>query len=132
MGQRTSIRVGADITRVSDVAASIDHFGDRYVHRLFTEHEIATTRADPAHLAGRFAAKEAAIKVLRPIGARPEWRAIEVRRCASGACDLVLSGTAALLAAEAGITSLAVSLTYERDIAAAVVIATLIDERAVA
>ncbi|MGD0380102.1 MAG: holo-ACP synthase [Acidimicrobiales bacterium] len=121
------LRVGADIARVADVAASVARFGDRYLERLFTPHEIASCSGTPsvmaASLAARFAAKEAAIKVLRPTDQTPAWRTIEVRRNPSGWCELRLSGDAAKLAAEAGITELAVSLSHDRDIAAAVVLA---------
>ena len=54
-------------------------------------------------LAARFAAKEAMVKVLRPVGARPEWRDIEVHRADSGWCEIRLSGRAAAMADEAGI-----------------------------
>ena len=75
-------------------------------------------------LAARFAAKEAAVKVLRPVAARPEWRSIEVRRVEGGWCELRLTGLAADLAAEAGITTLAVSVTHEPKMAAACVVGT--------
>lgn len=121
------LRVGADIARVDDVAASLARFGDRYLKRLFTPHEIASCTGAPsvmaASLAARFAAKEATIKVLRPVDLTPAWRTIEVRRSPSGWCELRLSGEAAKLAADAGITELALSLSHDRDIAAAVVVA---------
>jgi holo-[acyl-carrier protein] synthase len=119
------MRVGTDLVRVHEVAASITRFGDRYLRRVYTDHELTSCGGEPSRLAARFAAKEATIKVLRPADARPDWRAIEVRRHASGACDLHLSGTAAAQASAAGITSLAVSLSHEGDLATAVVIATV-------
>ena len=39
-----TLRVGMDLISVEEVAASVDHFGDRYVKRLFTPHEIDTCR----------------------------------------------------------------------------------------
>ena len=121
------LRVGADIACVDDIRASVARFGDRYLRRVFTPHEIASCTGEPstaaASLAARFAAKEAMIKVLRPTEITPAWRSIEVRRHRSGWCDLVLTGEAATLAAAAEITDLAVSLTHEGDIAAAVVLA---------
>jgi len=121
------LRVGADIARVDDVAESLARFGDRYLERVFTPHEIASCTGAPAvmaaSLAARFAAKEATIKVLRPTDLTPGWRTIEVRRSPSGWCELRLSGEAAQLAADADITELALSLTHDRDIAAAVVLA---------
>ena len=71
-----TLRVGMDLVSVDEVAASVDHFGDRYVTRLFTPHEIETCRTDGPgarvatryavdSLAARFAAKEAVVKVLQ-------------------------------------------------------------------
>lgn len=121
------VRVGVDILAVSDVAESVRIFGDRYVQRIFTEHEIDSCTGEPevvaAGLAARFCAKEATIKVLAPPEGRPDWRSIEVRRHGGGACRIELSGTAADLARRAGLRELAVSLSHERGLAAAVVVA---------
>jgi holo-[acyl-carrier protein] synthase len=123
----TAIRVGADVAAVHEVTKSVAHFGDRYLRRVYTEHEIASCVGSPsvvaAGLAARFAAKEATIKVLRPVGHQPEWRSIEVRRNPAGWCSMSLSGHAAALADEAGIAEMEVSLTHDGDIAAAVVVA---------
>ena len=127
MSGRTAIRVGSDVLSVHQVTESVARFGDRYLQRVYTEHEInsstgsATLRA--ARLAARFAAKEATIKVLRPVGHQPDWRSMEVQRHADGWCTMALSGHAATLAEAAGITDLAVSLTHEGHLAAAVVVA---------
>jgi holo-[acyl-carrier protein] synthase len=129
------VRVGVDVAAVADVAASIERFGERYLRRVFTEHELDSCRARSsvaaARLAARFAAKEATLKVLQPDDVRPDWRSMEVHRGASGVCALRLSETAAALAAGAGIRHLALSMTHEREFAAAVVVA-VIDESEVA
>jgi holo-[acyl-carrier protein] synthase len=123
----TSIRVGSDIVSVCQVAESVDRFGDRYLQRIYTDHEISSCAGVPmvraARLASRFAAKEATIKVLRPVGHQPEWRSLEVQRHEGGWCTMALSGHAASLADRAGIAELAVSLTHEGNAAAAVVVA---------
>ena len=62
------------------------------------------------------------MKALRPVGARPDWRDIEVHRSSDGWTEIRLFGQAAVLAAEAGIDELAVSLTHEGSTAAAVVV----------
>jgi holo-[acyl-carrier protein] synthase len=127
MSTGTAIRVGADVVAVTQVAESVDTFGARYLRRVYTEHELASSTGTPAvraaSLAARFAAKEATIKVLRPSGHQPDWRSMEVRRHAEGWCTMALSGHAAVLAEEAGVADLAVSLTHEGDVAAAVVVA---------
>ena len=126
------VRVGLDLVDPDDVAASVARFGDRYVSRVFTAHEIECCRRPGRgggkssyaieSLAARFAAKEAVLKVLRPIGMRPEWRSIELHRMSGGWCEIRLSGTAAAMAAEAGIAGLSVSLSHEQTLAAAVVV----------
>jgi holo-[acyl-carrier protein] synthase len=123
----TSVRVGADLAGVQQVADSVARFGDRYLRRVYTEHEIACCPGLPsvaaAGLAARFAAKEATLKVLRPVDYQPDWRSIEVQRHAAGWCAISLSGHAAALADRAGIAELAVSLSHEGGMAAAVVVA---------
>ena len=78
------IGLGVDATDIPRIAATIERFGERFIHRIFTEGEIAycTRRRHPAiHFAGRFAAKEAAMKALGT-GRTPEvqWRGVEVVR----------------------------------------------------
>ena len=134
-GDRSSLlRVGVDLVSVPDVIESIERFGDRYMHRMFTPHEVDCCRSSsnsrdlliPEYsfesMAARFAAKEATLKVLRPVGPRPQWSDIEVYRADSGWCDIRLTGRASAMAAEAGIGEWAVSLTHHASMAAAVVI----------
>jgi len=121
------LRVGVDLMSVDEVDASIARFGDRYVRRVFTAHEIESccrgSHIVSEGLAARFAAKEATIKVLQPKGIQPDYRSIEVRRHEEGWCELVLSGTAAEMAKEQGLRHLALSITHEAGMAAAVVVA---------
>ena len=122
-----ALRVGTDLVPVAHVAESVARFGDRYLGRVYTAHEVACCQGTPAvvaaGLAARFAAKEATIKVLRPVDHQPEWRSIEIRRDAAGWCAVHLSDGAARMAREQGISNLAVSLTHEAGMAAAVVVA---------
>ena len=119
-------RVGVDLTAVGQIERSVEQFGDRFLRRLFTSHELESCRDGPRlsaqSLAARFAAKEAAIKVLRPGEHRPQWREIEVRRLPDGACELVLHGAAAGLAAAQGIERFSLSLSHEAGLAIAVVL----------
>jgi holo-[acyl-carrier protein] synthase len=116
---------------VDAVAESVATFGDRYLRRVYTEHELEYCGADPARsaerLAARFAAKEAVVKVLRPVDGRPDWRAIEVRRDPSGWCEISLTAAAAAMAREAEISSLSVSMSHEDRMANAVVVAMMLE-----
>jgi holo-[acyl-carrier protein] synthase len=125
--QGTQLFVGADIVSVADVTAVLDRFGDKYIRRTFTRREASYCRTASSavaaqRFAARFAAKEAALKALQPEGPWSNWRAIEVSRHKSGRCRLVLHGQAALLAARRGIRCLALSMSHEGGVAAAVVI----------
>ena len=132
MTARSGIRVGVDVASIRQVGESLEHFGDRYLRRLFSDHELSScatkSTISVASLAARFAAKEALIKVLRPSDRQPPWRSIEVRRRPGGWCSLELSGYAQDLAEQAGITELSTSLSHEGDMAVAVVVATVGDE----
>ena len=123
-----AVAVGIDLASIEEVRRAVSEFGDRYLHKLFTAHELAECgrRPDPApRLAACFAAKEAAFKALRLEGPQPPWTSIEVRSEEDGRCVLHLSGAAAQLAWDRGIDKLAVSLTHDGDMAGAVVVGSL-------
>jgi len=112
---------------VPEVRDSIATHGQRYLNRVYSGAEIADCsvrgEVNPERLAARFAAKEATFKVLR-VGDRPiDWREVEVRRTPTGAPHLLLTGRIARLADRASIGDLALTLTHEQGLAAAVVIA---------
>ena len=117
-------RVGIDLASVRDVQEAVAAHGDRYLQRVYTPQELQDCGGDPARLAGRFAAKEAALKVLRPHRdtALP-WSDIEVLRHPEGWTELRLAGSAALRAADEGLVAFSVSLSHEGDTACAVVMA---------
>ena len=127
MSTKARIRVGADLTCVTDVAASVARFGDRYLRRIYTEHELATCSGEPAvraaRLAARFAAKEAVMKALGVGLWTFKLRDVEVARHQSGAPELVLRGKATDLAERRGVTGWHLSLTHTDSMAMAVAIA---------
>jgi len=121
-----SIHVGIDVQPIAEVEASLREFGARYTHRLFTDDEIAYCGDGPAaasSLAGRFAAKEAVLKILDLDEIVPRWRSIEVRRSNGGRPVVALHGEAADLARSQGIHDLSLSISHGGGIASAVVIA---------
>ena len=117
--------IGIDLVDVERVEGSMAEFGDRYKRRVFTANELALCGDvdTGAVLAGGFAAKEAAIKVLRPGARGLDWRSIEVRRELTGKLTVQLSGTASELAREAGITRIEVSVSCSAGRAMAVALA---------
>lgn len=123
-----ALRVGIDLVEIGPVRESIEQFGASYLERIYTPGEVADCSSesgpDPARLAARFAAKEATLKVLRPAPDEAvPWRSIELVRSPGGWVELELHDAAAVLAAAAGLTELAVSLTHECDYASAAVVA---------
>lgn len=124
---RCRMLVGTDIQPISEVADAISRFGDRYLVRLFTEHEIASSggrqQSAAPGLTARFAAKEATIKVLRPTRLVPRWRSIEVRRQSGGWVEIALYDEAAVLASQRHISDLTVSLSHAGGMSTATVIA---------
>jgi holo-[acyl-carrier protein] synthase len=126
-GDLPRLAVGVDLVAVDEVRAALEHFGDRYLKRVFTDHEVACSSGEgdvrARHLAARFAAKEATMKALGPSDRLPSWRSIEVHQEESGRPRLRLSGHAADLARRAFLKDFAVSLSHEGNIAAAVVVA---------
>lgn len=124
-------RVGIDLVAVESVREALRDHGEHYLRRIYTDREIAdcTDGGEPAadRLAARFAAKEAAIKALRPSRDQAlAWRSIEVVRGAAGWVELQLSGSAAVYAEESGVAAFALSFTHEGAYAAAVVVAELV------
>ena len=122
-----TVRVGVDHVRVSEVAASLARFGDRYACRLFTakerSHCCAGDGRTAERLAARFAAKEATLKLLRPTAQDGiDWRSIEVCQTVGGACEIVLHDAALALARRTGISALSASMSHEGDYATATVV----------
>ena len=121
---------GIDVVEVARVAELVERHGERFLARCFGPAERAyaesrSPRRRAEHLAARFAAKEAALKVLGT-GLRGGicWTDIEVVRDGAGCPSLRLSGRAGEVAAERGIASWHLSLTHTATLAYASAIGT--------
>ena len=118
-------RVGIDLAQISQVAASLEKFGEAYMKRIFTPAEISYCSQSPliaaARFAARFAAKEAALKALQLEDQALDLKSFEVTLTPGGACVLALHGEARRLADAAGWSSWSLSMTHEGDYAMAVV-----------
>ena len=116
--------LGTDVVEVARIAASHARFGHRFLERILTAQEIATMpRQSDTWLAGRFAAKEAAVKALGTgfsQGIGPVH--IEVRRTALGEPQLRFLGPALERAQALGVRQSHLSISHERLVAVAVAI----------
>jgi len=121
-----SILIGVDVQPIDEVEASIKEFGRRYTHRLFTADEIESCGDGPgaaSGFAGRFATKEAVLKILELNEIVPRWKSIEVRRSVGGRPEVTLHGEAAEMARLQGIDEISLSISHGGGIAIATVIA---------
>ena len=113
---------GLDATEIARIAGAIERYGDRFVHRVFTDGEIAYCRRKrdaASSFAARFAAKEAAMKALGTGHSRGVfWRGIEVVRH-GGPPRLRFHGGAAARFASMGANGSLLTLTHSRDLAIA-------------
>jgi holo-[acyl-carrier protein] synthase len=120
------VGTGIDIAEVPRIAASIERFGERFLHRIFTEGEIRYCDAKANRVeryAARFAAKEAAMKALGTgWNHGVTWRDVEVSRMPGGRPTITFHGKAAEFAAKLGAKHVALSLTHTAEHAIAQVI----------
>jgi len=121
------IGVGLDATEISRIAEAIERYGDRFVHRIFTEGEIAYCRRkkdSASSFAARFAAKEAAMKALGTGHTQGVyWTGIEVVR-RHGPPTLRFHAGAAVRAERLGVTGSLLTITHSRELAIAHVMLT--------
>jgi len=119
--------IGVDLVKVARVAAALERHGDRFLQRIFTPREIEHCQGKArtaSMLAMRFAAKEAFSKALG-VGLRRDgirWREVEVVPNPRGKPEFFVTGRAAQLCQDAGITGMHLTLTDENDLALAVVV----------
>jgi holo-[acyl-carrier protein] synthase len=108
--------IGIDLVECVRIQHSLDRFGERFLHRVFTESEIeySMSMKSPArHLAARFAGKEAVAKAFGTgIGKAMGWRNIDIQKKPSGEPFLVFSGPAHELATKRRVTSALITLSH--------------------
>jgi holo-[acyl-carrier protein] synthase len=107
--------IGIDLVQISRIESAAERWGDRFLERVFTKSEFAycQSKARPgAHLALRFAAKEAFAKALGS-GFRQGlgFRQIEVGNDSKGRPDLNLHGRSKEVCQGCGITRSHLSLS---------------------
>lgn len=120
------VGLGIDVVELRRFAAVLARHGEAFERRVFLPGEVRPHRsrlARDAHLAGLFAAKEAALKALGTGWAHGlVFRQIEVVRDALGAPSLRFHAAAAERARERRVARALLSITHDGPVAAAVVV----------
>jgi len=115
-----------DIAEIDRIEAAITRHGAPILERLYTPAEVAyceSHRNKFERYAGRFAAKEAAMKALGTGWRRGvRWRDIEVIREPSGKPSLTLKGAAKRIAEGLGAKNISLTITHSGNLALAEVI----------
>lgn len=118
--------MGVDITEVERIQAAIEKHGDTFLRRLYTQGErvyCEQFRNKYERYAGRFAAKEAAMKALGTGWRRGvKWVDFEVVREPSGRPTITLGGEAKKIAERMGVKHISLSITHTASQALAQVI----------
>ena len=120
------VGTGIDLAEVPRIAEAVERFGERFLRRIFTEAEMLYCDSKANRMeryAGRFAAKEAAMKAIGT-GWRGgvAWTDFEVQRRPGGRPAIVFHGIAAELASKLGVKNASLSITHTKDTAMAQVI----------
>ncbi len=116
--------IGIDIIEIDRLEKAIGRWGDSFLRRVYTDAELALCEGRVQSLAGRFAAKEAAIKALCGDGTGLFLKDIEILGGNGGRPVACLYGKAKVLADEGGLSGLSVSLSHSRNNAVAIAFGT--------
>ncbi len=109
---------GVDLVDCGRLGELIERYGQRFLKRVFTPAELAYClgkKRELEHLAGRFAAKEAVLKVLGT-GWRGgiNWTDIEVLNEPSGQPRVRLAGECRRIAEEKALGEILISISHIR------------------
>ena len=118
---------GIDLVDFPRIGKMIDDHGERFLARVFTQAEqkyADSNKNKTEKLAGRFAAKEAILKLLGT-GWRGKiaWTDIEVVNNSMGQPIVNLSGEVERIAKKLGITQISISITHTANFAIASAVA---------
>ncbi|MCP4376131.1 MAG: holo-[acyl-carrier-protein] synthase [bacterium] len=118
-----TIAHGIDLVECSRLQGVIDRHGETFLKRVFTPGELAyceNRKRQIEHLAARFAAKEAVMKVLGTGWTKGiRWTDIEVSNNPAGRPEITLDGRCGELAGQLGIDTVLISITHTSELAMA-------------
>lgn len=118
---------GIDLVDCPRIEEMVARHGERFIQRIFTAAEQAYAEANKnkiEKLAGRFAAKEAILKLVGT-GWRGKiaWTDIEIINNSSGQPEVTLGGEVEKIADKLGIKHISVSITHTANFAIASAVA---------
>ena len=111
--------IGVDIIEIARIEKAVAHWGEHFLHRIYTDAELALCRQKPSFLAARFASKEAVMKLLGTGTKGVCWKEIETLSHPSGKPLVNLYGRAQIEAKRLGLRGIAISLSHSREYAIA-------------
>jgi len=118
---------GIDLVDCPRIEQMIQRHGERFINRVFTDAEQAyagKNKNEVEKLAGRFAAKEAVLKLVGTgWRGRIAWTDIEIINNAAGQPEVTLSGEVRKIADKLGIKHISVSITHTANFAIASAVA---------
>ena len=121
------IGIGTDIIEVARIGEMIEKHDELFLRRVYTPLEIeycGGRKSALQHYAGRWAAKEAALKALGTGWSRGiKWTDMEVSNLMGGKPELRIHGVASEIATEMGIQEMQISISHCQSYAVAYVIA---------
>jgi holo-[acyl-carrier protein] synthase len=107
---------GIDLIECERIAQMVAQYPERFLGRILTdaEQQYVNSKRNPIpHIAGRFAAKEAILKVLGTGWRGPiSWRDIEVTNDVNGQPHVSLTGESAAVAERRGIKQILLSISH--------------------
>jgi holo-[acyl-carrier protein] synthase len=117
---------GVDLAEVDRIKLAIERYGRRFLERVYTSAEVAYVERKAnryERYAGRFAAKEAAMKAIGTGWRRGvRWQDFEVLNLPTGKPTLYFHGEAARISKQLGVKSVSVSITHTAALGVAFVI----------
>ena len=120
------VGMGIDVAEVKRIRAVIEGQGERFLRRVYTPEDAAYCEQFKnryERYAGRFAAKEAAMKALGTGWSRGvRWVDVEVVRQRGGRPTMALKGEARKIAESLGVNNIVLSITHTAEQAIAHVI----------
>ncbi len=121
---------GIDIVECSRMEQLVQKHNQRFLQRVFTTDELNycnqynKSKKNYEHLAGRFAVKEAVMKILGTGWSDGvSWRDIETYNTVTGKPKIRLHNRAAKIASQMGISEIAISISHTGNLAMASAVA---------